>query len=340
VTKTWKLLDAGRARLAASSVLLLAGASVAATRVDLNGGLYPQFKFDGQRSEFMVMGAEGDITARISGKTRDIATGVIQLWAMGMTPDWTMGFHFGEAYVMIPTGLRLPIIKFGQAVIPFGLLADYDTHTQIVQTLYARSLGLRLDPGIGFQGQLGKTDYALWLSNGSGPYPEDKDWNKVLTVRVAPKFLLGDAEVTLGASGLAGVMPYWRVDSMMNMMSGPQSYRMKYRAALDNTTDWGAATFHLEGVVGKDSTWSGPLAYGYYAEGRYAFIDWLEALVKYDGFHVAAQGVDRTVGAGFTFYPRNLSSLNLQVIFGKEWIETMDMNEGSWNVTTQLTFTF
>jgi hypothetical protein len=116
-----------------------------------------------------------------------------------------MGFHFGEAYVMVPLGLRLPTIRVGQAVIPFGLLADYDTHTQIIQTQYARTLGLRLDPGIGFQGDLGKTAYALWVSNGTGPYLMDNNRNKVVTARIAPKFMLGNAEMTWGVSGLAGV---------------------------------------------------------------------------------------------------------------------------------------
>ena len=163
---------------------------------------------------------------------------------------------------------------------------------------------------------------------------------KVVTVRVAPKFLLGDAEMTFGLSGLAGEMPYWPLDSMMQMMAGPNAYRMKYRAALDNTTDWGPLTLRLEGVLGKDSAMSGAPVYGYYGEGRYALSDWLEGIVEYNGYQVSGQGSNRSLNAGLTFTPPNLSSLNLQVVYGMEWMQTAMMNERHWNVTTQLTFTF
>ena len=312
----------------------------AATKVDINGGVYPQLRFDNLGSSLNLMGAEADITARITGKTRDIATGMIQLWAPISMEDWTMGFHFGQAYVLLPLGLRLPIIRIGQAVIPFGLLADYDTHTQVVQTTYSRTLGLRIDPGIGLQGQFEKTNYALWMSNGNGPYVMDNNKNKVVTARVAPKFLLGDAELTLGLSGFAGALPYWQLDSMAQMMSGPHFYRMKYRAALDNTTDWGPATIRIEGVLGKDSVLSVPLVYGYYVEGRYGFMSWFEALAEYDGYHVSDQGSIHSVNAGFIFYPPSLTSIDLQVIFQQDWMKTENMKERFWNVTTQLTFRF
>jgi len=320
--------------------LAIAGSASAGTKVDLNGGLYPQFMADSSGTSFFLMAAEADVTARISTKTRDLATAVLQLWASAPMPDWTMGFHFGEAYVMVPLGLRLPSIRFGQAVIPFGLLADYDTHAQIVQTQYARTLGLRLDPGVGIQGDLRKTAYALWVSNGTGPYLMDNNRNKVVTARIAPKFVLGNAEMTWGVSGLAGVLPYWPVDSMRFQMWGAWHYQMKYRAALDNTTDWGPATFRLEGVMGRDSTLSGPRVYGYYAEVRYAFVNWLEALAKYDGYHVVNQGSLRNLSGGLTVYPFKTQAIDIQLVYGEDWTKTAIRNERSWNVTSQLSVRF
>ena len=117
------------------------------------------------------MGAEAEITARVSSKTRDIVTVAFQLWAQPDMRDWTMGYHFGLAYAVVPLGLRLPQVKVGQAVIPFGLLADYDTHTQIVQTPFAKTLSQRIDLGAGLQGSIAQTAYALWVSNGHGPAP-------------------------------------------------------------------------------------------------------------------------------------------------------------------------
>ena len=334
--------------------LLLAGIAGAETKTSLNGGLYPQFIVNAAGSSFFAMAGEADITARFSTKTRDIASAALQLWASSMMNDWTMGMHYGQAYVLVPLGLRLPTLKIGQAVIPFGLLADYDTHSQIIQTPYARTLSLRIDPGVGFQGDLARIFYSFWVSNGNGPYALDNDAGKVFSARVAPKFLLGDAEATLGISGLAGSLPYWRLDSMMHMMDGPHAYRQKYRFALDNTTDWGPLTLHLEGVAGKDgvqttndkgqttNSWAllGTTVYGYYVEGRYAVTNWLEALAMYDDYSVAGQGSHGSAAGGFTLTHPQLSALNLQVFYQADLMNTAMMNERSWNVTTQLTYRF
>ena len=318
----------------------LLGWAQAGTKVDLNGGIYPGFRLDANGSSFTLMGAEAEITARVSSKTRDIVTAALQLWAQPDMRDWTMGYHFGLAYAVVPLGLRLPQIKVGQAVIPFGLLADYDTHIQIVQTPFARTLSQRIDLGAGLQGSIAQTAYALWVSNGTGPYRLDNDRNKVVTLRIAPKFLLGDAEMTWGVSGLAGTLPFWQLDSMMMAMDGPHFYRMKYRAALDNTSDWGPLTIRLEGVAGRDSALSGPMVYGYYGEARWAVTDWLEPMVKYDGYHVAEQGSHRSLAAGFTFTPPHQSTVNLQAFFQQDWMKTMMMNERLWNVAAQVTVRF
>ena len=157
-------------------VLFLAAAvAVAGTSVRLGGALYSRFMFDAMGSSFELMGAEGNIEAQVSGETRDIVTALIQVRAAGAMSGWTRGFHFGQAYALLPLGLSLPTVKVGQAVIPFGLLADYDVHGQIIQTPFARTLGLRLDPGLGVLGVLGRTDYRLWLSNGNGPDMMDND---------------------------------------------------------------------------------------------------------------------------------------------------------------------
>jgi hypothetical protein len=254
---------------------------------------------------------------------------------------WTSGFHFGEVYALFPLGLSLPTIRAGQAVIPFGLLADYDIHTQIIQTPFARTLGLRLDPGLGVLGVLGHTDYRLWLSNGNGPDMMDNDRGKVVTARVAPRFLLGDADVTLGVSGLAGSLPYWSLDSLEKMDEGPRFYRAKYRLGLDNTTDWGPLTLRLEGVVGKDSTLAQPLVFGYYGEARYAVRRWLEPMVAYDGFHTG-EGSARTLSAGLNFYPPDISAFEVQTAYQRSFLNTgsMDMREEDWHAIAQLVVRF
>lgn len=330
-------------------LFLTAAVAVAGTSVRLGGALYPRFMFDAMGSSFELMGAEGNIEAQVSGETRDIVTALIQVRAAGAMSGWTSGFHFGQAYALLPLGLSLPTVKVGQAVIPFGLLADYDVHGQTVQTPFARTLGLRLDPGLGILGVLGRTDYRLWLSNGNGPDMMDNDKGKVVTARVAPRFLWGDADVTLGLSGLAGSLPYWSLDSLSNMVEGPRSYELKYRLGLDNTTDWGPLTIRLEGVAGKDagngtrsespgdSVMS--LVFGYYGEARYALVRWLEPMVAYDGFHTD-EGSARTLSVGLNYYPPDISAFEIQTAYQRNYLNTVNQDMEDWHVIAQLAVRF
>ena len=90
-------------------------------------------------------------------------------------------------------------------------------------------------------------------------------------------------------------------------------------------------------MAGKDSALAGPMVYGYYGEARWAVTNWLESMVKHDGYHVADQGTHRSLAAGFTFTPPHQSTVNLQAFFQQDWMKTMMMNERFWNVATQVT---
>ena len=321
------------------ALVLVAGIAVAGTSVRLGGALYPRYTYDAMGDGFELMGAEANIQAQVSGETRDIVTALIQVRAGGAMSGWTSGFHFGEAYALFPLGLSLPTIRVGQAVIPFGLLADYDIHTQIIQTPFAKTLGLRLDPGLGVLGVLGHTDYKLWVSNGNGPDAMDNDRGKVVTARVAPRFLVGDADVTLGLSGLAGSLPYWSLDSLLNMDEGPRFYRVKYRLGLDNTTDWGPLTMRLEGVAGKDSSMSQPFVFGYYVEARYAVMRWLEPMLAYHGFHTS-DGSARALSVGLNYYPPDISAFEIQTAYQRNFLNTMTQNTEDWHVIAQVVVRF
>jgi hypothetical protein len=331
------------------AVVLVVGVAFAGTSVRLGGALYPRFMYDEMGSSFELMGAEANIQAQVTNETRDIVTALIQVRAGGAMSGWTSGFHFGEAYALFPLGLSLPTIRVGQAVIPFGLLADYDIHTQIIQTPFARTLGLRLDPGLGVLGALGLLDYRLWLSNGNGPDMMDNDRGKVVTARLAPRFLLGDADVTLGLSGLAGSLPYWSLDSLSQMVEGPRLYASKYRLGLDNSVDWGPLTMRLEGVAGKDAgSWTRSessadsvmsLVFGYYGEARYAVTRWLEPIVAYDGFHTD-EGSARTLSAGLNFYPPDISAFEVQAAYQRNFLNTATQNTEDWHVIAQVVVRF
>jgi hypothetical protein len=220
-------------------------------------------------------------------------------------------------------------------VVPFGLLADYDIHSQIVQTTYAKTLGLRLDPGLGILGGLGQLQYSVWVSNGNGPDRMDNDRNKLATARVAPRFLWGDADVSFGVSALMGSLPWWSLDSLAAFPEGPHSYRTKYRLGLDNTTDWGPSTVRLEGVVGRDSALSGATVFGYYAEVRYAFVSWLEGLAKYDGFH-AKEGRANNLSVGLNLSPAGTQAFEIQTAYSRDFLKAEAQSEDSWRLIAQL----
>ena len=316
------------------AVGVLAALASAGVDLRLDGALYPRFRFGPVMNSFMMMGAEATATAQVTSRTRDILTAVVQLTAGTAMPGWTRGFHFGEAYLVAPLGLRWPAVRVGQAVIPFGLMAGYDLHSQIIQTPYARTVGLRLDPGVGLLGSLGPADYWLWISNGNGPYVMDNDRDKTITTRIAPTFLLGNAEVTVGLSGLAGSLPHWSIDSFSRLNLGPQSYVKKYRLGLDNTTDWGPVTVRLEGTAGRDSSLSGGVVLGYYGEIRYSFHPSLEAIAAYDGYH--ADGSLNTLSVGGHLRHPDYSGLELQLVYQQDFSRIGETDDTNWQVVTQL----
>lgn len=326
-------------RATALTAAILVGIASARVEIQWGGGIYSRFMVEPMGSTFELMGAEASLVARVSGADRDYFSAAIQFAGPGAMDGWTRGFHFGQTYVLIPLGLRWPSVKVGQAVVPFGLLADYDVHAQIIQTPYARVIGLRLDPGAGIEGSLGPTGYRLWVSNGNGPDVLDQDRNKVITARIAPRFLLGDAELTVGLSGLSGSLPYWPIESLGRMSAGPRSYTVKHRLGLDNTTDWGPLTFRLEVVAGRDSSLAAPLVGSGFAEARWAVTSWLEPVVKLEEFRPAG-GSYRSAGTGVNFYPPGLGFLQVQTLFEKTWLKTALMNDEHWHATAQLAVAF
>lgn len=320
------------------STLVLAALASAAVDIDPGIGLFARFAADPMGNTFELMGAEATLRGQVTTETRDVLTVFVQVYASGMMAgmgDWLKGFHFGEAYAVFPLGLGWPAVRVGQAVVPFGLLAEYDQHTQIVQTPYARVIGLRLDPGIGLQGAVRDVDYSLWLSNGNGPDRMDNDPGKLITARVAPKFLLGDAEARIGLSALSGSLPYWPIDRFSAIPEGPRSYNLKYRLGLDNTTDWGPLRLRLEGVAGRDGSLSGANVFAYFAEARWAVMDWLEPIAVFDGFHAEGKSL-RTLGAGLNFYPPDINAFQLQSL----WQTDLPFGgEHDWRVAVQLAIT-
>lgn len=179
------------------------------------------------------------------------------------------GMHFGNEYVILKGKIGQPTIKAGQFVIPFGNLADYETHSRIFQPLYANSLGVRIDPGIEVDGYLGDAEYQVAVTNGNGPFKGDIDGNKVITARISKKLQVGDDDLEIGISALKGRLP---VFSLLNdpLMDGsdamlinvrndervgqndPSGFADKTRYGLDAEYYRGIDLIRAEVVVGSD----------------------------------------------------------------------------------------
>ena len=163
--------------------------------------------------------------------------------------------HFSNFYVVSNLGGGKPKVKVGQFVVPFGTLAEYDTHALLLQTPYARTLGLRLDRGAAVEGFVGDWDY--WLSATSGDGRTRHNGGYALSLRMARDWEPGDDFVRVGFSYLEGKqMPTFPANPMPVPMGMDEmvTFKDKRRMAVD--VDWlrGIDNIRAELVVGQDNS--------------------------------------------------------------------------------------
>ncbi len=187
---------------------------------------------DGQK-EWASLAIQGAIETPMTGRARQM--------------------HFGNLYAVANLGVDKPKVKIGQFVVPFGTLAEFDTHSLLLQTPYARTLGIRIDRGASLEGFRGDWDYWLSLTSGNGRAPHDSGYAAVL--RLAHDRELGDDFVRTGFSYLEGKnMPTFPTSPMpMPMgMDSMVTFADKRRLAVD--VDWlhGIDNVRAELVVGTD----------------------------------------------------------------------------------------
>lgn len=161
--------------------------------------------------------------------------------------------HFFNAYGILKLGLGKPNIRFGQFVVPFGNLPYYDTHTLPLQSLFPRSLGLRIQRGVSVEGFAGHYDY--WFAAMGDDHAREG------MARIARRFDLPRGTLTTGLSGLYGVdMPRFStlLDPIMDQaLAGmPLSHSVdltdKKRFSLDAEYSLGRNLWREEVVVGRD----------------------------------------------------------------------------------------
>ena len=178
-------------------------------------------------------------------------------------------------------------LRAGHYLLPFGLLATYDTERLVLQGLEKTSLGIRKDTGMEAFGRYGSWDYAVSLSDGlSDVRLYDSRANPVLTARIA--YVQGDAQI--GFSTLIG-----RVLLDPELDLGRPDARER-RFAVDSTKSFGPLTMRAEAVAGTDN---GRAVGGGVFLGDYALTPKLELNTRYAYWNTGAGGHEP--GLGFTF---------------------------------------
>ena len=134
-------------------------------------------------------------------------------------------------------------VRAGHFLLPFGLLATFDTERLLLRGLEETNLGIRKDTGVQLLGFAGQWDYAISLTDGLGDrHLLDSRAAPVLTARVA----YVEDEWQIGFSTLLGrVLP----DPDFELGSDTIQER---RAALDYTLFRGPLTVRTELVGGED----------------------------------------------------------------------------------------
>ncbi len=241
----------------------------------------------GRHGGVWINDAELDFQHPITRKGQSVGNVVLQVIAED-PPDTAHGqdVQIGEAYLLY----KLPIqtdtastafLKVGQFQLPFALLAVYDPHLDIIQPLYAQSLGLRTDWGAALSGSFyGYLHYDFALTTGTGPNHADVDPNRLVTFRLGRTFSTRNGVVNVGGSLLSGRLPVTDPDADNPFATElPASGRVrayrgagftpKTRIAGDGTFSYRSVTARGEAMIGADGN---NRVLGYFVQGDYAFV--------------------------------------------------------------------
>jgi hypothetical protein len=189
----------------------------------------------------------------------------------------------GEAYISYQLPIltqtdSLSYIKAGQFPVALGLTPVYDTHLQIMQSLYPESLGERLDWGLGVDGRFyGVLDYKATMTAGLGPDKITTPKSPVVAFRLGRLFATPAGAFNIGGSILSGRMPQTAVDPVTGYSpalppsgytTAPYGFVNKTRIAGDGQWTYQQVTLRAEAVAGADAD---KRVFGYFVQGEYRF---------------------------------------------------------------------
>ncbi len=277
-----------------------------------------------------VMQLETGLLLSVTDGESELATVLLELNAETPMTGRARQMHFSNAYALINTGTGSPRLKVGQFVVPFGTLAEYDTHDIPLQTPYARTLGIRLDRGIGIEGFSDEWDYQSAVTSGDGRHRHANGY--ALTARAARDYEFGDDFLRVGISGLVGEeMPVFPTNAMsLSMgMDDMVEHRDKWRLALD--ADWlrGIDNIRAEFVFGADD---GDSVDGQWLSYNHPFSYGEDVTVQADRWR---QDDGESYGLGAQYHRRIDDWSGVRAAYEKRWVSRSalpDTDSDTWTI--------
>lgn len=154
--------------------------------------------------------------------------------------------HLYQTYVQYKGALGSWNVRAGRLIVPFGLLAGYDSERQVLNTMEPLSLGLKLNEGIEVNGYTSAFDYAVTVTDGV------RDHNPVATARIGKTW----DTLNVGVSFLSGKLPeVATLESveLPNHVLPNVPLVDKRRIGVDTTLEDGPNLWRAEAIAGTDN---------------------------------------------------------------------------------------
>lgn len=193
-------------------------------------------------------GSEGSFAAGFLNLRHVIAREGADRWILVGQVDSGENFEspfLYQTYAQFKGPLGRWNVRAGRFIVPFGLLASYDSERQVLNTIEPLSLGLKLDAGVQVNGFSGDHDYAVALTEGAGV------GNTILTGRWGWQ----TDDLNVGLSLLSGRLPETASKDTIERR-GAQLPGVplvdKRRLGLDATWNQGPNAWRGEALLGTD----------------------------------------------------------------------------------------
>lgn len=226
-------------------------------------------------AEGLTMSGGLDVRATSSNETDLVLEGAFlnfrQVFTQGGADRWIVVLqadsgdnfespHLYQTYVQLKGPLGRWNVRAGRLIVPFGLLANYDSERLVLNTLEPLTLGVKLDQGLQLHGFTADVDYAFAVTRGI------RDHDAIVTGRLGRTF----GPLQLGVSVLTGTLPEVASKESVEVPGRVLSNVPlvdKRRLGVDTTLEAGPGLWRAEAVAGTDG---GSFVKGAYAEYEHA----------------------------------------------------------------------